>query len=98
MTEFSVAVPFINTKINPGQNNYRSTYLEDRNYATFTTNFGASVYVSVEEDVVETDVSLTPMEEIVTENVVTVPDLFNTVYYMKSGPKPYIEVTSPLVR
>ena len=45
VTQFSIAMPFINTKINPGQENYKSVYLEDRNYCPFTTTFGASIYV-----------------------------------------------------
>ena len=50
------------------------------------------MFASIEEDVVETDTSLLPFEQTESENVLTIPNLFNTVYYVKSGPKPYAEV------
>lgn len=87
-----MALNLINVKINPGNDVYKSFYLEDRNYATFTSTFGVSAYLGVEEDTIETDNSLMPYESIESETVLTIPDLFNSVYYVTSGNKPYAEV------
>lgn len=48
-----------------------------------------SAYVDLQEDVIDTDISIMPYSDTVSENVTTIPHLFNSIYYMKSGNKPY---------
>lgn len=38
--EFMFSVPFINTYINPNDQNYKELYLEDQDIYTFTTTEG----------------------------------------------------------
>jgi hypothetical protein len=40
---FTLAVLFVNTIVNPNDQEYLQTFLEDRNYFTFTPTYGVSV-------------------------------------------------------
>lgn len=48
--------------------------------------------MDLQEDVIDTDISIMPYSNTVSENVTTIPHLFNSIYYMKSGNKPYTEI------
>lgn len=44
---FEFYVYFINPLVNPTNKDYLSYYLEDRNFITFTRNFGGLAYLYV---------------------------------------------------
>ena len=40
VNKFTLIVPVINVQLNPGSENYKSYYLEDRNYFQFDSSMG----------------------------------------------------------
>jgi hypothetical protein len=55
---------FINTLINPGQNEYVSQYLEDMNYYSFSLTFGVNANIYISSYSITTDQSLWPFQDI----------------------------------
>ena len=61
---FAVVPVFINTNINPGSQNYKKYYIEDQNILYFNTQLGTFAWTSIAEDIIKTDASLMPYEQI----------------------------------
>jgi hypothetical protein len=58
---------FINTIINPGDDTYLKTYLEDRNYFPFSPTDGVNANLFISSYTIDTDQSLWPVEDIETD-------------------------------
>jgi len=56
---------FMNTIINPNDQDYLGSYLEDRNYFTFTMQTGMTANIFVSAYDIQSDVSLLPLTNIV---------------------------------
>lgn len=69
MASFNVVHPYINA----GQQNYKQYYYDDKNFMNFGLNLGAGIYTYLHEDIVETDISLLPTSDIVTEKIPRAP-------------------------
>lgn len=77
--EFRVIAPIVNTVINAGDQQYTSLIAEDRNAYSFTSAVGFRAYAYIQNDRVDTDVSLLPIPNIRTEHFKTIPDYFQTM-------------------
>ena len=62
--------------INPSSQVYKEFYLEDRNFITFSSTLGVRAFADIEEIIIETDDSLMPYADIVTEKLIHVSDSF----------------------
>lgn len=71
-----MVVPVVNSYINPGKQDYKGYYLEDQNYFNFNSKLGVRTIAKIEEDTIETDISLMPYSDIVTESIQRIPDSF----------------------
>jgi hypothetical protein len=60
MGQFFFGFVYANPIINPGESNYLSYYLDDRNFIRFTTKLGAMNTGFVQDYSIITDVSLLP--------------------------------------
>ena len=58
---------FINTLINPGEQDGVSFYLEDLNYVMFSKTIGAEAYLYITDFFLSTDISIMPFENIIEE-------------------------------
>jgi hypothetical protein len=75
---FTLGFPMVNTLINPGEQTYVQTYVEDRNYFYFSTTHALVGSGELSQYVVETDISLLPGSEVITEHYLAMPEQFNT--------------------
>jgi len=66
-------VPIINVQLNPGSADYKTYYLEDRNFFAFTSILGMGSNAALQQAVVNTDISIMPFEDIQTENFTVIP-------------------------
>ncbi len=73
---------FINTLVNPDQDQYKHQYLQDRNYVPFNVRFGVNTNIFVDEYLIQTDESLTPQKNIREEKLWLVPELPRYVYHV----------------
>jgi hypothetical protein len=62
--DFILDFYFVNTLINPGQNEYVSQYLEDMNYYVFSLTFGVNANIYISSYSITTDQSLWPFKDI----------------------------------
>jgi hypothetical protein len=51
----------------------------------FGSQLGIEAVANIAEDSIETDVSIIPISDIVTETVVSIPDRIDTQYYLKTA-------------
>lgn len=58
--QFTLVTPLVNTIVNPNNQNYLQTFIEDRNYFTFTPVLGMKANAFIEQYSIETDVSILP--------------------------------------
>jgi hypothetical protein len=72
---FTLIVPTVNTIINADNQDYKQTFIEDRNYFTFTTTYGMRVSAEIEQIEIDTDISIMPYTNVVTEFVSSIPEL-----------------------
>lgn len=68
----------VNSYINPGKQDYKGFYLEDQNYFSFNSKLGVRTIAKIEEDTIETDVSLMPYSDIISESIQRIPDSFRS--------------------
>lgn len=61
--DFTLNFYFVNTIINPAETKYLDYYLEDRNYFTFTTQYGVSSNIFFRNYELTTDTSFFPWSE-----------------------------------
>lgn len=83
--QFTLVSAIINLNINPGNEEYKTFYFEDKNHFTFNTELGVVANAFIQQDTIQTDVSIMPYEDILSENVTRVPESFTPSYYI---PKP----------
>ena len=62
--KFQLLMPIIHTNINIGQEQYRNLYLEEKNALTFSSQLGVVALAYIQEDTIETDISLMPYSEV----------------------------------
>ena len=55
MGRFVFLIPFINTNINPGSQQYRKYYWEDQNAFYFSSTLGTLGFAQISEDLIQTD-------------------------------------------
>jgi hypothetical protein len=89
---FRLNVPFINTLINPGDQDYRSYYLDDSNGFVFTSKLGSTAEGSISSDIIETDVSVMPWEDIQKEDIVRIPQKLASQSYIPNSGQPFIQL------
>ena len=68
----------MHTIVNPGSEEYKSFSLDDRNIFGFTSKLGIAAATHLQEDTIETDDSILPFQEIVSEKVIRSPELFTS--------------------
>ena len=71
---FAMAVPFVNVQVNPGSQEYRKYYLEDQNIFYFNSQLGTLAFARISEDVIKTDLSLMPYEQVQEERILRIAD------------------------
>ena len=81
MGQFFFSFLYVNPLINPGDSNYLSYYLDDRNYMRFTTQLGTMSSGFVKDYSIITDVSLMPYSQTVEDDGVVITDLFQNIAY-----------------
>ena len=64
MGEFILAIPLINTNINPDSATYKEFYLADQNIVRFSSQLGINSFADIQQDTIQTDVSLLPYEQL----------------------------------
>jgi hypothetical protein len=57
---FTLGVPFINTIVNPNDEQYLTQYVEDRNYFRFTLTYGLTAKAEITQHQIDTDISIIP--------------------------------------
>lgn len=62
---FILTVPIVNTIVNPNDKEYLQTYIEDRNFFSFSTTNGIMVKGEISQLKIDTDVSIMPNENII---------------------------------
>ena len=55
-----LGVPFINTIVNPNDEQYLTQYVEDRNYFRFTLAYGLTAKAEITQHQIDTDISIIP--------------------------------------
>ena len=97
--QFNLAFPILNTVINPDDQDYATTIIEEDNAYVFNTIQGFRSVAEIRESGVKTDVSLMPWEVFQEENFLTIPNKFQTqslgvvsglyaqVYFQKAAAK-----------
>ena len=50
--QFMIAVPLINTNINPDSATYKEFYLADHNFFRFNSQLGISAFANIQEDTI----------------------------------------------
>lgn len=81
MGQFMLSQAFINPLINPGNENYRDYYLEDRNFIAFTSRQGAIIVSHVQEYTIITDESILPFTKNREDSGLIIPELFQTIFF-----------------
>jgi hypothetical protein len=79
--QFVLSFVYTNPIINPGDSNYLSYYLDDRNFIRFTTKLGAMNIGYVQDYSILTDVSLLPFSQNLEDAGIIIPDLFQSIVY-----------------
>ena len=64
MNQFVVGIPLISSLVNPGNQEYKTFFIEDRGRHMFSSTLGNYLIAEVQEDTIENDISLMPYEEI----------------------------------
>jgi hypothetical protein len=81
MGQFALSFVYANPIINPGNSDYLSYYLEDRNYIRFTPKLGTQSTGFVQDYSIVTDVSLMPYTQNVEDAGIIIPGLFQNLVY-----------------
>lgn len=71
-------IPYINTIINAGLQDYKQVYIEDQNYFFFTMTNAVNIIAQVEKFQIDTDQTLLPYSDLVTEYVPAIPYPFSS--------------------
>ncbi len=74
--------PIISTVVNAGDAEYKQVYVEQRNHYFFTTTSGLWLNGQIQRYEINTDISLLPTEDTITQFITTIPNLFQ----MKAKP------------
>lgn len=64
MQQFTMLTPYVQYYINGNEEEYRGVYLDDNNYYMFSSNLGVDAMTYVQQNKIETDVSLMPFSEV----------------------------------
>lgn len=57
---FILTVPIVNTIVNPNDEDYLQTYIEDRNFFRFATSYGVMAKGEISQLKIDTDISIMP--------------------------------------
>ena len=79
--QFIIGLFFINPLINPGDQEYLSYYIEDKNYFKFTRKLGSDCNGRIEDYTIETDVSLLPYVQNKADSGVIITETFQTIAF-----------------
>ena len=86
-------IPAISTNINAQSKNYKELYIEDNNAYSFSSQLGIIGNLTLQSDVINTDVSLLPFKSIETEYVTSISRQIVASPYIKTSSLPMAEVT-----
>ena len=78
--------------INPGSEVYKSHYLADIGYFTFSSQLSVQARMEIEYNTIETDVSLMPYSDVVTENVIHISSDFSRTFFIPTPTAPNAEI------
>ena len=71
---FVMAIPFVNVQVNPGSQEYKIFYLEDQNIFYFNSQLGTLAFAKISRDVIKTDLSLMPYEQVQEETILRIAE------------------------
>ena len=82
---FVMVVATLQTNLNPSSQQYKEPFISDQQYFTFNSQLGANAFLRIQNDQVQTDLSLMPFESVQKENITHMSEKINVMPYIKTA-------------